>query len=98
MCRRAATARCRTASRTVDPQARHGHTINHRGFDGYKGHIAVDPDTEVIAAATVTPAGAGDGQTAVELLADLLTTDTSTAQDTEPERAAVYGDSAYGIG
>jgi hypothetical protein len=80
---------------TVDPQARHGHKTNHRGFDGYKGHIAVDPDTEIITAATATPAGTGDGQTAVDLLDDLL-----TGRNTDPpdDRPAVYGDSAYGTG
>ena len=26
---------------TVDPEARHGHKTSHRGFDGYKGHIAI---------------------------------------------------------
>jgi hypothetical protein len=28
---------------TVDPDARHGHKSSARGFDGYKGHIAIDP-------------------------------------------------------
>ena len=40
---------------TADPQARHGHKTNHRGFDGYKGHIAIDPDAEIITATAVTP-------------------------------------------
>jgi hypothetical protein len=35
---------------TVDPQARHGHKTSHRGFDGYKGHVAIDPDAEIITA------------------------------------------------
>ncbi len=35
---------------TVDPQARHGHKTAARGFDGYKGHIAAGPDSEVITA------------------------------------------------
>jgi hypothetical protein len=30
---------------TVDPQARHGHKTSARGFDGYKGHVAVDPES-----------------------------------------------------
>ena len=29
---------------TVDPDARHGHKTSARGFDGYKGHVAIDPD------------------------------------------------------
>jgi hypothetical protein len=55
----------------VDPQARHGHKSTARGFDGYKGHVAIDPDTEVITAAEVGPANAGDAAMAAALLADL---------------------------
>jgi hypothetical protein len=55
----------------VDPQARHGHKTNARGFDGYKGHVAIDPDSEVITAAEVGPANAGDAAMAPVLLADL---------------------------
>jgi hypothetical protein len=35
---------------TVDPDARHGHKTAARGFDGYKGHVAIDPDSELITA------------------------------------------------
>jgi hypothetical protein len=45
---------------TVDPEARHGHKTASRGFDGYKGHIAVDPDSEIITATEVTAGNAGD--------------------------------------
>ena len=31
---------------TVDPQARHGHKSAAQGFDGYKGHVGIDPDSE----------------------------------------------------
>jgi transposase len=55
----------------VDPQARHGHKSNARGFDGYKGHVAIDPDSEVITAAEVGAANAGDAAMAATLLADL---------------------------
>jgi hypothetical protein len=41
---------------TVDLQARHGHKTSARGFDGYKGHLAADPDSEIITATTVTAA------------------------------------------
>jgi hypothetical protein len=37
---------------TVDPH-RHGHKTAARGFDGYKGHAAMDPDSEIITASTV---------------------------------------------
>src|SRR3954447_18797391 len=33
---------------TVDPDARHGHKTQARGFEGYKGHVAVDPHSEII--------------------------------------------------
>ena len=39
---------------TVDPQARHGHKTSARGFEGYKKHVAIDPDSEIVTATTVT--------------------------------------------
>jgi len=84
---------------TVDPDARHGHKTAARGFDGYKGHIAVDADSEIITATEVTPGNAGDASAAEALLADLLTNTVNTppsdasVQESEPE---VYGDSSYG--
>jgi hypothetical protein len=58
---------------TVDPDARHGHKTAARGFDGYKGHVAVDPDSEIITATTVTPGNAGDATVAADLITDLIT-------------------------
>jgi hypothetical protein len=79
---------------TVDPQARHGHKTAAHGFDGYKAHVAIDPDSEVICAAEVSPATSGDAVVASTLLDDL-----TPVQDGEPAtRAVVYGDSAYGTG
>ena len=60
---------------TVDPDTRHGHKTSARGFDGYKGHAAVDPDSEIITATTVTPGNAGDASVAEDLIADLLDDD-----------------------
>jgi hypothetical protein len=57
---------------TVDPEARHGHKTNARGFDGYKAHVAIDPETEIITATRVTAANTGDATVARELLADVL--------------------------
>lgn len=57
---------------TVDPEARHGHKTAARGFDGYKGHISIDPDSEIIVATEVTPGNAGDGSVAAKLLAEVL--------------------------
>jgi hypothetical protein len=79
---------------TVDPEARHGHKTTAHGFDGYKAHVAVDPDSEVITAAEVSPAAAGDAAVAPRLLGDLA----PEIGDGQAARAAVYGDSAYGSG
>ena len=57
---------------TVDPEARHGHKTAARGFDGYKGHIGVDPDSEIITVTVVGPGNAGDAAAAEELIGDLL--------------------------
>jgi hypothetical protein len=77
---------------TVDPDARHGHKTQARGFDGYKGHVAVDPDSEIITGTIVTPGNAGDASVATEVIGDLLD-DAERGGDTR-----VYGDSAYGTG
>jgi Transposase DDE domain/Transposase domain (DUF772) len=57
---------------TVDAESRHGHKTAARGFDGYKGHIAVDPDSEIITATTVSPGNAGDGGMARTLMNEVL--------------------------
>ena len=67
---------------TVDPDARHGHKTAARGFDGYKGHVAVDPDSEIITATTVTPGNAGD---AASPRTSSTTSSTPTA-DRRPDR------------
>jgi hypothetical protein len=78
---------------TVDPQARHGHKTAAHGFDGYKAHVAVDPDSEVISAAEVSTATTGDAVVAPRLLEDLV-----QGQGEPAAQAVVYGDSAYGTG
>jgi hypothetical protein len=91
---------------TVDPQARHGHKTAARGFDGYKGHIAIDPDAEIITATGVTPGNSGDAEAAAGLLADLLPGHQDSAGGTASgpgaaggnDQPAVYGDAAYGSG
>jgi IS5 family transposase len=71
---------------TVDPDARHMHKSVSEYRDGYKAHIAVEPETGLITAAAMTPANAADGPTGVELLAD------------EEPGLEVLADSAYGGG
>jgi IS5 family transposase len=54
--------------------------------DGYKAHVAVEPDTGIITAVELTPANTGDGPTGVALL------------DGEAPGLQILGDSAYGSG
>jgi IS5 family transposase len=54
--------------------------------DGYKAHIAIEPETGLVTAAALTPANAPDGSTGVVLLAD------------EEPGLQVLGDGAYGNG
>ena len=98
----------------VDPDARHGHKTSARGFDGYKGHAAADPDSEIITDTVVTPGNAGDASVAEELIDDLLQrddpqpaepdadpaedADADPGEDAEDAGPAVYGDAAYGTG
>ena len=77
---------------TVDPQARHGHKTQARGFDGYKGHLAVDPDSEIVTDTEVSAGNVGDAAVACDLIDDLLD------GDGDGDGSMVYGDSAYGSG
>jgi hypothetical protein len=96
---------------TVDPEARHGHKTSAHGFDGYKGHLAIDPDAELITATAVSAANAGDAAAAPDLLAAELVRpvpEPAAVPTLAPDRVAppapdqppltVYGDAAYGAG
>lgn len=78
---------------TVDAAARHGHKTQSRSFDGYKGHISIDPDSEIIVASDVTPGNVGDGEAAGALIEEALA---EAAVHDEEEPIEVYGDAAYG--
>ncbi len=79
---------------TVDPDARHGHKTQARSFDGYKGHVAIDPDSEIVTATAVTPGNGGDAAVAPELLEAEL-----EAREPGPGvPPVVYGDAGYGSG
>jgi hypothetical protein len=80
---------------TVDPETRHGHKTEARGVDGSKGHLALDPDAEIVTATAVTPGSAGDAAVALDLLADELAAQGEPVADPP---LTVYGDSAYGTG
>ena len=49
----------------VDPDARHLHKSRSSYRDGYKAHLAVEPETGLVCAAALTPANAADGPTAL---------------------------------
>ena len=91
----------------VDPDARHGHKSSARGFDGYKGHASVDPDSELVLATTATAGNVGDAAAAPELLAELIdqvqgdppaAADPDDGPPSPSPQPAAYGDSAYGTG
>lgn len=71
---------------TVDPESRHMHKSRSVYRDGYKAHIAVEPDTGIITACDLTPANTGDGAVGVALVAG------------EDPGIVVLADSAYGSG
>ena len=71
---------------TVDPEARHGHKSRNRRFDGFKAHLSVDPDSEVIDEVVVTPANTHDADVVDDLLAD---------HGEDEDKPTVFGDSAY---
>ena len=69
---------------TVDPETRHGHKTAARGFDGHKGHIAIDPDSEIITASVVTAANVADGRVTKELLEEILPAKTPSEKAVAP--------------
>ena len=71
---------------TVDPETRHMHKSRSNYRDGYKAHVAVEPDTGIITGCDLTPANSGDGAAGVALLAG------------EEPGLEVLADSAYGSG
>jgi len=86
---------------TVDTEARHGHKSRARTFDGYKAHLAVDPDDELITNVTVTAANAADRDVVEDLLeeSDTAGEGHGTGGDGDaPDPVTVFGDSAYADG
>jgi IS5 family transposase len=71
---------------TVDTEARHMHKSRSEYRDGYKAHIAIEPETGLVTACALTPANTPDGPTGVELLVG------------EEPGLQVLADGAYGSG
>jgi transposase len=81
---------------TVDPQARHVHKTVHQRQDGFKGHVAVEPDTGLFTAGELTEA-AGEGNHEAVVGVALLDADPADEADIAAG-FEVLGDSAYGTG
>ncbi len=73
----------------VDPETRHAHKTVHRRQDGFKAHVAVEPDTGLVTACQLTKAAGADSSDAT-VGVELLTAKTGPVQ--------VLADSAYGSG
>lgn len=71
---------------TVDPESRHAHKSVSVHREGFKVHLAVEPETGIVTAAVLTPANTPDGSVAGTLLAE------------ETTSLLVLADSAYGPG
>lgn len=85
---------------TVDPGARHGHKTTAHRFDGYKGHIAMDPDTEIITNTVVgaaNAANAGDAAVAESLIGDLLGDRDSNGTQSSTEDTDHHNDEDDGV-
>jgi hypothetical protein len=71
---------------TVDPQARHARKTSAQRRDGYKAHLATEPETGLVTGCALTAANLPDGPTGLGLLAG------------EQPGLEVLGDSGYGSG
>jgi hypothetical protein len=72
-----------------DPQMRHGRKSATKRFDGHKGALAVDPDSQLITAAAVLPGNAQDHERALELVEQ-------AEANAEVAVAETVGDCAFG--
>jgi hypothetical protein len=79
---------------TVDPQARHAHKSREKKQDGFKAHVAVEPDTGLVTAATLTMAAGAENSDAARGI-ELLAADPTITGDADIQ---VLADSAYGSG
>jgi hypothetical protein len=71
---------------TVDTEARHGHKSRNRRFDGYKAHLSIDPDSELIDEVVATPANTPDRDAVPALLG---------GHENDADKPLAVGDSAY---
>jgi len=86
---------------TVDPDARHTRKSPEARRDGYRAHVAADPQTGIITDEKLTKAAGqknSDPAVAAEFLAHETAGHDGDGHDGGGGRLAWYGDSAYGTG
>ncbi|MEU9118240.1 IS1182 family transposase, partial [Streptomyces sp. NPDC048483] len=74
---------------TIDPDSRHAHKTRSHYQDGFKAHLAIEPETGLFTAVALTPASGQqhhEASVATELLAD------------EEQPVNAFGDTAYSTG
>lgn len=74
---------------TVDPDSRHVHKTRSHYQDGYKAHVAIEPESGLFTAVTLTPGAGADHHEAVVGL-DLLAAEAAPLE--------VFADTAYSSG
>src|SRR6266568_5042020 len=89
---------------TVDRQARHTRKSKSKRRDGFRGHVAAEPDTGLVTGCEMTMA-AGEGSSDAGNGVKLVTQDRFRGRDGEAagdgqngESLEIYGDSHYGTG
>lgn len=74
---------------TVDTEVRHGRKSKRALFDGYKAHVATEPETEIMTEVQVAPANVPEMTVVMAILPEIA--------ESKPE-ITVVGDAAYGSG
>ena len=74
-----------------DPEMRHGRKSKSKRFDGHKGAVAVDPESQLITAVDVLAGNAPDNEQALELVKQ-------TEENAQVEVEETIADCAYGDG
>ena len=74
-----------------DPEMRHGRKSSSRRFDGHKGAVVVDTDSQLVTAVDTLPGNASDNTGVLELVSQ-------SEENTGIEVEETIGDAAYGDG
>jgi hypothetical protein len=74
-----------------DPEMRHGRKSSSKRFDGHKGAVVVDTESQLVTAVDILPGNAGDNTGVLELVEQ-------SEENTGIEVEETIGDAAYGDG